>query len=333
MLSPYEAARESAVLFDLSARAKVELSGKDAREFLHNLCTQDVKNLPVGEWREAFLTTNKARVLAHLWIWHREPNVLLLDFTGPPESVLKHLNHYLISEQVEITDRTSECAMFRVVGPKAEQLLSSISIIPARRHRLLALDGCDLFCPAVDAEVLRQRLMDVGVVFGNTTAHDTLRIEAGLPEYGIDITEDRLAIEVNRPEAISYTKGCYLGQETIVMARDRGQVNRRMMGLVLSAEAPAPPIPGRVLDAGQNEVGQVTSAVFSPRLQRSIALAYMKRGSWDVGTKVVVESAGDAMVSALPFSSVRLSSLAELSTIWKVQVRLESLTYLLCAMP
>jgi folate-binding protein YgfZ len=127
-------------------------------------------------------------------------------------------------------------------------------------------------------------------------------MEAGLPEYGIDIDEDRLAMEVNRPDAISYAKGCYLGQETIVMARDRGQANRKMMGLTLSGNVP---VPGNTkLFRGADEVGQITSSVFSPRLQKAIALAYLRRGSWDVGIEVTIDpnvAGAVGVVAALPF--------------------------------
>src|SRR5947207_14731159 len=117
-MSPYQAALESAALFDLSDRTKIELSGPDARMFLNNLCTQDVKNLPVGQTCEAFLTTNKARVIAHVWITHREADLLWLDMAaGLTEHVLQHLNRFLISEQVELADRTREYGMLRLIGP------------------------------------------------------------------------------------------------------------------------------------------------------------------------------------------------------------------------
>jgi len=190
-----------------------------------------VKSLPIGECREAFLTTNKARVVAHVWITQRADNVLWLDMmAGQAAKVLQHLNHFLISEQVELADRTGEFSLFRLIGPKAVALAALSGIAPTRKHRLLALDGVDWFCPIAGAEALRQRLLDAGAVPADAATYNVLRIEAGLPEYGIDIDENRLAMEVNRTsQAISYNKGCYLGQETIVMARDRGQVNRLMM--------------------------------------------------------------------------------------------------------
>jgi folate-binding protein YgfZ len=302
-MTAYEAALESAALFDLSDRAKIELAGKDVRAFLHNLCTQDINNLPVGETREAFLTTNKARVIAHVWVTHRAQDVLWLDgAAGQADKLFQHFNHYLISEQVELADRTQELAMLRLIGPNAQGILTKLAITPARRHRLLALDGFDVFCPASDSSALRSRLLEAGAVLGDAATYNLLRMEAGLPEYGIDIDEDRLAMEVNRPDAISYAKGCYLGQETIVMARDRGQANRKMMGLTLSGNVP---VPGNTkLFRGADEVGQITSSVFSPRLQKAIALAYLRRGSWDVGIEVTIDpnvAGAVGVVAALPF--------------------------------
>src|SRR6516165_8656140 len=120
----YRAARGHAALFDLSDRGKIELTGKEALLFLHNLCTNDVKNLAVGMGCEAFLCTAKAKVVAHFFVSHYQNDVLLLDFEpGQTEKVFKHLNHYLISEQVEITDRSSEFRLAHLCGPHAHGIL------------------------------------------------------------------------------------------------------------------------------------------------------------------------------------------------------------------
>jgi folate-binding protein YgfZ len=311
-MNDYKAATEGVALFDLSQYGKIELAGRDARSFLNNLCTQDVAKLSVGAGCEAFLTTNKARVIAHVWITQREENVLWLDMVaGQAEKVLQHLNHYLISEQVELTNRTGEFSLLRLVGPKTAEFLSGLAIPPSRRHRLLALDAVDLFCPSADFASLRQRLVEGGAVPANSETYQILRIEAGLPEYGIDIDENRLAIEVGRTaQAICYSKGCFLGQETIVMARDRGQVNRSLMGVKVRDSEPL--APGTRLFRGDEEVGQVTSSVLSPRLGQVIALSYLRRGSWDAGTEVAIEPATDgraAVVCALPFCSGAVSTL------------------------
>lgn len=300
MSNDYQAALEGATVFDLSDRGKIWLAGPDARAFLNNLCTQDVKNLPVGECREAFLTTAKARVIAHVWITQQMNDTLGLEMAATQvDKVLQHLNHHLISERVEITDRTQEYSMLRLVGPRVRNLGLKLGSIPSFRHDILGIEGFDVFWDLPDLPLLEWHV-EAGAVIGTPTTYNLLRIEAGLPEYGIDIDENRLAMEVNRPQAISYTKGCYLGQETIVMARDRGQVNRLLMGVKVSGDAPL--TPGAKLFRGTDEVGQVTSSVFSPRLGQVIALAYLRRGSWDPGTELVIDGHA-ATVCALPFSA------------------------------
>jgi folate-binding protein YgfZ len=333
------------LLFDLSANAKIEVAGPDARSFLHNLCTQDVKNLPVGGGAEAFLTTNKARILAHIWITHREPDVVWLDAAaGHADKILQHLNHYLISEKAELADRTQEFGLLRLIGPRAAAIVTGIAgpapatltplqaiLLPGigmvRRQTLLACDGFDLFCPSGDTAALTQRLLDAGAVAGDAAAYEILRIEAGLPAYGSDLDETRLAMETGRTaQAISYAKGCYLGQETIVMARDRGQVNRQLMGVKVAPHQPGAQATGQAasdtpslalraglaLYRGNEEVGQVTSSVFSPKIGQVIALAYLRRGNWDAGTELVIDPASDgrsAVVSALPFRDTAQSVL------------------------
>lgn len=309
------------LLFDWTANAKIEVAGPDALAFLHNLCTQNVKNLPVGSCAEAFLTTNKARIIAHVWITHREPNIVWLDAAaGQADRIFQHLNHYLISEKAELADRTSEFGMLRLVGPEAADIATRI-IGPAvekmaplqaivdpkvgmvRRQSLLVHDGFDFFCPGAEAAGLIERLLAAGAAAGDMAAYEILRIEAGLPAYGVDVDESRLAMEAGRTaQAISYAKGCYLGQETIVMARDRGQVNRQLMGVKIPLSAA--PLAGAKLYRQAEIAGEITSAVFSPRFGQILALAYLRRGHWEPGTELRLDPGGAgpvAIVSALPF--------------------------------
>jgi folate-binding protein YgfZ len=326
----YRAALEGAVVFDLSDRGKVEVRGPDARMFLHNLCTQDVKQLPAGAGCEAFLTTNKARVVAHVWISHlagEEPSRLLLDaVAGQGEKIRQHLDHYLISEQVELADRTAELALIRLCGPAAAERLAAVAgaagtgLAPLHHRRvdwpeagachlraqnLLGLAGFDIIVSVAGADAVWQALRAAGARPAGRLTHDVLRIEAGLPEYGPDIDDERLAMEVGRTaQAISYAKGCYLGQETIVMARDRGQVNRQLAGVTLPSGSFL--APGTKLFQGADEVGHVTSAVFSPRLGRVAGLAYLRRAAQAPGTELLAEptAAGRwVTVAALPLVS------------------------------
>jgi folate-binding protein YgfZ len=327
ILAEYSAACEHAALFDESARGKIELSGKDALLFLHNLCTNDVKNLPLGAGCEAFLCTAKAKVVAYVdvsHLRHSDRDVVWLDCEpGQGERLLNHLDHFLISEQVELADRTGEIGLFRVCGPKAQDVLSKILGKPLshlqewqhqtetltelgtchfRRHDPLGLPGYDVFCSRETAPTLQQMVATAGAIPAGDQAREILRIEAGTPAYGKDIEEDRAVMEIGRTrQAICYTKGCFLGQEPIVMARDRGHVNRTLLGIRLSDGGPV--ARGTKLFKDGNEVGQVTSFVVSPRCGM-IGLAYIKRGFQEPGTALQVDSTSGercVVVSALPF--------------------------------
>lgn len=326
----YAAARSGAALFDCSDATKIALVGPDARLLLHNLCTQDVKNLTQDAGAETFLTTAKARVVAHGAVsygWRQGQNQEELWFDTAPEQaerVLQHLNHFLISEQVDLVDRTREVGMLRVVGPMAASILSAVfrAELPTRapwqhitgtqdknqviiRHHLsLNLPGFDCFCVATESLRLWERLVTAGATPADSSTHDLLRVEAGWPVVGIDMDENRFVVEVGRgAQAISYTKGCYLGQEPIVMARDRGQVNRMLLGILCGA---GPVLArGTKLFQGDAEVGQITSSVESPRLGQTIALAYIRRGSQEPGTKLTIETVPakrQGVVSYLPFA-------------------------------
>jgi folate-binding protein YgfZ len=321
----YQQTRSGCGLFDRSDLGKVEVAGPDARAFLHNLTTQDIRNLPPGAVCEAFLCTATAKVVAYVRLACLSSSdakraVFLLETApGAIARVHEHLNRYLISEDVELADRTRDFAQVHLAGPAPADVLGRAlsGDVPAerrqgagsvggvavdvRRFDLLGLPGFDVLCPADRAEDIRQALLERGAQPAGRKAFEILRIEAGTPAADVDVDETTFAPEVGRTgQAISYTKGCYLGQEPIVMARDRGQVNRRLVGLRL-----AEPVPhdSKVFRDGK-EVGRVTSSAVSPRLGGAIALAYLRRGSWEPGTAVEVEAAGGrlpAEASALPF--------------------------------
>ena len=256
-------------------------------------------------------------------------------------ATLQHLDRYRISEQVEFTDRTHDFAQLHVTGPQAPAVLERamgtalpqltevkdlqyfhVPLTPFSicRHDLLGMTGFDLFSPASAVseavweqltpagetwpEVLWNRLTEAGAAPAGREAFESLRVEAGTPAFGPDIDENTFVPEVGRTaQAISYTKGCYLGQEPVVMARDRGQVNRTLLGLRLTG-GPAPH--GSLVYRDGKEVGRVTSSVHSPRLGTAIALAYIRRGNQEPGTAVEVDVGGErrpAVVSALPFIS------------------------------
>jgi folate-binding protein YgfZ len=172
-----------------------------------------------------------------------------------------------------------------------------------QRHDHLGMPGFDLFCPTGSSNSVREAFLAAGATAGNPETYEILRIEAGIPRHGAEIEDERFVVELNRPQAICYTKGCYLGQEPIVMARDRGHVNRKLMGLKLTA--PLAVSRGIKVFRDAAEIGQVTSSVVSPRVG-PIALAYLRRGHEAPGTTVEVDVDGQrqrAEVVALPFKA------------------------------
>jgi folate-binding protein YgfZ len=327
MIDDYRRAREKAVLLDDSARGKIEVVGPDVRTFLHNLCTNDIKNLSPGRGCEAFFATAQARAVAYGFIYcadgMEQPTFWIDADPGQNEKLLKHLDRYIISEQVELTDHTSGFHQLHVAGPEANTVLAACaqcSALPEaelqhmmnadlsgvscqiRRHSPLGLPGYDILCPRESAERVQRALLESGASLSTPEVYQVLRIEAGTPRYGVDIDDNRLVMEVGRtPQAISYTKGCYLGQEPIVMARDRGHINRTLMGLKLSTSAPLPR-DTKLFREGK-EAGQLTSSVVSPHFG-TIALAYLRRGNQEPGTPLEFEVGGvkgSAEVTPLPF--------------------------------
>ena len=324
----YQSALQQAALFDISHHGKVDASGPDAATFLHNLCTNEVKNLPAGAGCEAFLTTGQAKIVAFVVIYRsalaEAPNLFHLD-TGPGmgEKVTKHLDRYLISEQVELADQTRAFAQIHLAGPRAREMLERTLAKPLpelaelqhitqtfagmsvqlRRHQPLGLPGYDMLCDKDGAAAMWQRLVASGARPAGAEVYNTLRMEAGTPVYGLDIDESSLPQEVARVErTISFTKGCYIGQETVARIRTYGHVNRSLAGLKVAGDETVSP--GAKLFRADKEVGQITSSVVSPRIGQAIALAYVRRGNQEPGTILEVEAGASrraAEVVSLPF--------------------------------
>ena len=330
VFAEYAAACDRAAVFDQSSHGKIAAVGKEALFFLHNLCTNDIKNLAAGAGCEAFLTNARARTLAHVYLYRLPPETppyIWLDAgPGMGAKVFTHLDRHLISEQVELADRTRDFAQAHLCGPEARAVLekalggpvgelgelrheerpSGSGTVQVRRHDLLNLPGYDLLWPVEGAAAFWEALTRAGAAPAGLEAFEVLRIEAGVPRYGVEMTEERFVVEVGRTlRAISYNKGCYLGQEPIVMARDRGHVNRTLLGLKLPEGGPV--AVGAKVWRGEQEVGQVTSSVVSPRLGKAVALAYLRRGNQEPGTALEVEAEGGrrpATVAPLPLTAV-----------------------------
>jgi folate-binding protein YgfZ len=326
----YQAALSGAVLFDRTPTGKLEVSGKDAPSFLHNLCTNDINNLPLGGGCEAYFCDHRAKVLGHAFVYHvltTGRHALWLDVTpGFGDKLLEHLDRHLISEAVELADETGRFAQIHLAGPAAKAILETAvgeplpelaefqhverTVGPSatcsiRRRDPLGVRGYDLVCLNERAETVWRALRASGAVPAGQAAWETLRIEASTPVYGTDIGEDRFVMEVARASrAVSYAKGCYLGQEPIVMARDRtGFVNRAFLGVKVLEGGPL--TTGTKLFREAAEVGLITSSIQSPRLGAPLALGYIRRGNQEPGLRLEAETPGGRVpIEVLPFPPV-----------------------------
>jgi folate-binding protein YgfZ len=322
----YDAARGAAGLIDLSYRGLLQITGPDRVTFLQGMLSNDLMALNPFEGQYATILNQQGKVLADLRVLCAM-NSLYLDFWEPLKAkTVAHLNRYLVADEVEIADRTEEYTMLSLQGPHAETLLLGLAgqtDLPKQfaHHAMIDADGAaicvvrashtgetgfDLVISKAELVKISQRLTDIGEQFSaawvGEEALETLRIEAGIPRYGTDFTDDNLLLETGLDTHVSFTKGCYLGQEIVERVRSRGHVNRKLCGLLIDGAVPARH--GDAIRVDEKQVGTITSSVYSPRLKQAIALGYVHRDHWEIETRLtVISHAGSlsALVTGLPF--------------------------------
>jgi folate-binding protein YgfZ len=276
---------------------------------LHNISTNDVNALPLGGGCELYFCNPQAKALFAAWAYHvklaDDRHAIWLETTpGRSEALLQHLDRFLIAEAVELIDVTDQYAQWHLAGPSAKSVLEAAigSSLPdlaefqhmertlggvgcnIRRRDQLGLSGYDIVCEKNQATDVKTALISAGATLAGPETFETLRIEAGTPVYGVDIDESRFVMEIGRAaRAVSFSKGCFPGQEPIVMARDRaGRVNRQFLGLRVRGDRPLRP--GTKLTRDGKDVGIVTSSTHSPRLGGPLSLGYVHWQSATPGT-------------------------------------------------
>lgn len=312
----YAALTSGIGMVDFHDRTQIELTGDDRAAFMHNFTTNDIRGLRPGQGCEAFTLDVRGHVVGHLLVFCTPHSLVLDTVPGQGEKLVHYFDRYLIRERVEIHDRTEDWSELLLAGAEAEQLLHQLAeSAPAGRldHQQVRLAGQPVwlrrvemigsgsFLVAGSAEAIDAVTIAFGaegVTVCGADAFEAARIEAGFPWYGVDITEKNLPQEVNRNQlAISFTKGCYLGQETVARIDALGHVNKTLQTLRFSGSALPPP--GAALRSGQAPAGEVTSAALSPRLGAPLGLAYIRRGHEALGTKLESDF-GEAEIIAPP---------------------------------
>jgi tRNA-modifying protein YgfZ len=331
----YRAARESAAVFDHSARGKIAVAGADRRAYLHAMLTNDILSLQAGGGCYAAYLTPQGRMIADMVVLELGDLVLVDLERAVTASVLAKLDQFVFSEDVKLGDLSDAFGKLVVAGPAAAAVVSAVigpgadetalaaelggwppfhNVRAAFQGQMLLVAACesagvaafDLYIERPHLDDLSSALVASGATPADAADWETLRVEAGRPAFGVDMDGETIPLEAGiEPRAISFTKGCYPGQEVVirVLHRGHGRIARKLMGLVVSGTEV--PTTGDALRSGDRDAGHVTSAVWSPRFEAPIALAMIRRDFFLPDTELTVLH-GDqplaARVVPLPFA-------------------------------
>lgn len=319
-----------------TAQARLRVQGPDARRFLHGMVSNDVQGLRPGQGCHACLLSVKGKLVGDLVILDLGDEGLLLCLVAAArEGVHKALDRHLIMDNATVADASSELDALQVVGGGAQAALAAalpgladavlaglpryaFATVPAAEGALrvavfpslTSLGGASycVFAAPAQLAALQRTLTAGGALPLSADEAEILRVEAGLPEYGRDLDEDRMPAEAGLDDAVSFSKGCYLGQEVVVRLRDRGHLNRKLCGLRFDGAATLPAPGSKLRSSDRPQAAVLTSVVRSPRFG-VIGLGYVHRSAWEVGTPLELlgpseEGTGQrATVVALPFSA------------------------------
>jgi folate-binding protein YgfZ len=324
----YDAARSGAAVIDRSDRGRIVVSGKDRASYLHGLLTNDIAALKPGEGCYSAYLTAQGRMIADMWVFELG-DVILLELSGDvKDTVLAKLDQFIFTEDVQLGDVTDVFAGLSVIGPAASQAIAKatgaradmmnnpgaarISFIGEPAILLHSSDWgipeYELLVAAGNLTALRSALHAAGAIDVDDDGAEALRIEAGVPRFHADMDEETIPLEAGiEARAISFTKGCYVGQEVIirVLHRGHGRVARKLVGLKAAGEYV--PAAGAAVAVDGCDIGRVTSGAWSPALNAGIALGYVHRDYIEPGTQVTI-AGHPATVSALPFLPPRSAS-------------------------
>ncbi|WP_242337411.1 MULTISPECIES: CAF17-like 4Fe-4S cluster assembly/insertion protein YgfZ [Anaeromyxobacter] len=276
------AARETWAVGPVEARALVRATGKDAKDYLHRMSTQDLNRLRPGESAYSTFLNAKGHLLAEGHVLAQEEGLLLDLAPQALPDALAHLERLVIMDEVVFEDLSSALRVVPVLGPEAARRVEGRAPGAQRlAHDRRGTPGVDVILPPQEAEALRAELVAEGAVALEDSDLEALRILGGVPRFGADVDSTRLPMEAGLTRAaISFTKGCYIGQEVVLRATARGHLQRGLVQLALPAGAG----PGTRLTAAGQEVGVVTSAADTP--EGRIGLGYLRRAHWTCGAAV-----------------------------------------------
>jgi folate-binding protein YgfZ len=304
-------------LYDLSGRAKIALTGGDRVRWLNGMVTNNIRDLAVGHGVYAFLLNPQGHILGDLYAFNRGDSLLVETDQSQLEKILATFDHYIIMDDVEVTNLGDQMTGVGIAGPKARAVLQSLGMqlpeqplqfVEARSRKGCtvvrgdnsAVESYELWLPPSDVSNLWEEIVRTGATPAGAGALELLRIASGVPRYGQDIRERDLPQETEQTRAVHFSKGCYVGQEIVERIRSRGNVHRKFTGFLIEGALPAA---GTKLQADGKDIGEITSVASLPVAagEFPVALGYIRREAAVPGKQIEAGHA-KATVANLPFA-------------------------------
>jgi folate-binding protein YgfZ len=302
--------RTGCSVYDLGFRAKLSVSGRDRVRWLNGMVSNNIRDLAAGHGVYAFLLNPQGRILGDLYAYNHGGSFLIDTDQSQVENILAIFKRYIIMDKVDIANLRERLTAIGVAGPKSKEVLRAAGIgIPELAALQFVTPQCKCECECVECTVVRSdaareayeiwiapdsarkvwdALLSAEASPVGCEALEQDRIALGIPVYGVDIRERDLPQETGQTRALSFTKGCYIGQEIVERIRSRGNVHRQFTGFLV--ESGATTSPGTKIVAGEKEVGEITSAAVLETREgpRTIALGYIRREAGEAGREVMI---------------------------------------------
>jgi aminomethyltransferase len=310
-MNGYEGLRTAAAWIDLSARGKIRVTGEDRARLLHAMSTNHVQELAPGEGLYTFFLNDKGRILADAYVYNLGESLLLDTEPETAASLAAHLDKYIIADDAVIDDETGRWMAVGLEGPASAEAAVGLGIGPPAKACALVewgggfvvrvaetgMPGVRIFIPMDERHTLAARLTAAGIPNATSEEARVVRLENGKPRYGEDISDRYLTQETQQVHAMHFNKGCYLGQEIVERVRSRGQVHRHLTAIEI--ESATAPTPGTKLVADSNAVAEITSAVYSPALGKTVGLAYVRTEAIEKRLPMMVEGSNPPIIAKL----------------------------------
>ncbi len=317
----FAALRTGCGVYDLGFRVKISLTGGDRVRWLNGMVTNNIRDLAVDHGVYAFLLNPQGHILGDLYAYNRGESITVDTDFSQAEKILATFDHYIIMDDVEVTNLSEKVTALGITGPQSQAVLRAAGFEISEMRPLQAQSmpaksatwqgaACtlvrgedekhlsyEIWLAADDVRQLWDALRTAGAMPVGYEALELQRIVSGMPTYGVDIRERDLPQETEQARALNFNKGCYVGQEIVERIRSRGAVHRKFTGFV--AEGAAQIVPGMKIVAGEKEVGEITSAAFARVADKTVALGYIRREVGVPGREVMI-GATRATVVQLP---------------------------------